>query len=138
MYIYVYVYVYMSHRHSHTFLHYGASFILSPSISHLTPCSAKIFLPETHKHSYGIINEVEKVHLEQSEQLTAEDCINDLIQGCEKLATMSGVFFEVAEPVKSDILKVIPWNKMERRWFGISTNGIFGIDKETEEVGVVV
>ena len=47
---------------------------------------------------------------------------------------MKGVFFEVTIPVKSDIFVVIPWNKMESRWFGINKNGIFSMDKDSEEV----
>ena len=110
-------------------------FLTSP-FPHRILFSPKMFLPEIHKHSFGIANEVEKTHRELG-QMTTQDSINLIIEGCQKLSTMSGVFFEVAEPVKSDILKVIPWNKMERRWFGISHNGIHSVNKETEEVGVV-
>ena len=100
----------------------------------LSMCSAKTFLPETHKQRFGISSEVEKAHRELSGTFTIQECINRVVEGCERLSTMRGVFFEVSEPIKSDIMKVIPWNKLEGRWFGISINGIFSIDKETEGV----
>ncbi len=96
-----------------------------------------MFLPETHKSRFGIANDVEKAHKELSGMHTVQECINLVIEDCEKLPTICGVFFEVAEPIKGDFMKFIPRNKMEGRWFGISQNGIFSINKETEEVGIV-
>ena len=58
--------------------------------------------------------------------------------GCQQLATMKGVFFEISVPVKSDIFSFIPWNKMEQKWFGVNRNGIFSIDGNTGEVCVQV
>ncbi len=65
-----------------------------------------------------------------------QQCINDVVDGCQKIPTLRGVFFEVAVPVKRDIMAVIPWNKMERRWFGINQNGVFSTDKDTGEVNL--
>jgi len=93
-----------------------------------------MFLPESHKQKFGISFDVERSHRELSSKFTIQECINQVIEGCEKLPTMSGVFFEVAEPKKTEILKFIPRNKMENQWFGISQDGIFSIDKETEMV----
>lgn len=67
-----------------------------------------------------------------------QECINDVVDGCQQLPTMKCVFFEVAVPVKSEIFALIPWHKMEQRLFGINRNGIFSIDKNTGEVGVVI
>ena len=97
--------------------------------------SPRIFLPEEHKNSFGIASEVEKSHRELAGKMSQE-CINDVIEGCRKLSTMRGVFFEVSMPVKSEILAVIPWNKMEKKWFGVNKLGIFGIEKSTGEVSM--
>ena len=97
-----------------------------------------MFLPESHKQRFGISFDVERVHRELSGKFTIQECINQVIEGCEKLPTMRGVFFEVAEPKKSEILKFIPRNKMEGRWFGISQGGIFSINKETEAVSLLL
>ena len=99
--------------------------------------SAKIFLPEKHKNAFGIVSEVEKLHRELSEK-TTQECINDVVQGCRQLATMKGVFFEVAVPVRSEIFSVIPWNKMEQQWFGVNKNGVFSVSRNTGEVSLLL
>ena len=96
-------------------------------------CSAKAFLAEKHQSSFGIASEVERVHRELAHKKPKE-CINEVVQACNQLPTMTGVFFEVAVPIKSEIFSVIPWNKMEQRWFGINRNGIFCMDKSSGEV----
>jgi hypothetical protein len=91
-------------------------------------------LAEKHKNSFGIASDVEKFHREFAGK-KAKDCINEVVEAFQKLSTMKGVFFEVSVPVKSDIFSVIPWNKMEHRWFGINANGVYSIDRNSGEVG---
>lgn len=76
---------------------------------------------------------MEKVHRELAGKKPNE-CINEVVEAFQKLSTMKGVFFEVSVPVKSDIFSVIPWHKMEQRWFGINENGVYGIDRNTGKV----
>lgn len=98
-------------------------------------CSAKTFLAERHRNSFGIVSEVEKCHRDLSGKSSLE-CINEVVMGSQQLATMKGVFFEISVPVKSDIFSIIPWNKMEQKWFGMNRNGIFSIDRNTGEVRI--
>ena len=98
-------------------------------------CSPRAFLAEKHKNSFGITSEVEKVHREFAGK-NPKECINEVVEAFQKLSTMRGVFFEVSVPVKSDIFSVIPWHKMEQRWFGMNENGVYGIDKNTGEVSM--
>ena len=64
----------------------------------LHPHSAKTFLPQKFHGSFGIVGEVERAHKELSGASTHE-CINDLIDSCQKLITHQGVFFDVTVSV---------------------------------------
>ncbi|XP_064397866.1 uncharacterized protein LOC135344565 [Halichondria panicea] len=94
---------------------------------------AKTFLPQKFHGSFGIVGEVERAHKELSGASTHE-CINDLIDSCQKLITHQGVFFDVTVPVRREILAVIPWRKMEHRWFGINQHGICSVEQDTGKV----
>lgn len=65
---------------------------------------------------------------------STQDCINTVVDGCRKLPTMKGVFFEVKVPIKKELFAVIPRNKLEPRWFGVNQNGIFCMEKDSGEV----
>ena len=64
-------------------------------LSYTQNFSAKNFLPERHCSSLGIASDVERVHREMDGR-SARECINDVIDGCQKMLTFHGVFFEVA------------------------------------------
>ncbi len=40
----------------------------------------------------------------------------------------------VQVPVRREILAVIPWRKMEHRWFGINQHGICSVEQDTGKV----
>ena len=46
----------------------------------------------------------------------------------------SPFFLTTQVPVKSDIMLLIPWHKMQQRQFGINHRGIFSVDKNTGKV----
>lgn len=93
----------------------------------------KHFLPEKHQTAFGISTEVEKAYKDLSGK-SVQDCIHMAVECCKKVLTFQGVFFEVAVPVKSDIMMVIPWHKMRQRLFGVNHHGIFSVDKETGKI----
>ena len=58
-------------------------------------CSCKSFLPEGHCDVFGISTEVDKEHRKLAGKSTQE-CINDVIEGCTRMLTYNGVFFDVS------------------------------------------
>lgn len=98
-----------------------------------TDYDAKMFLPEKLKHAFGIVSEVEKAHKDLIGK-SVQQCISECISVCKKTPTYQGVFFDVAVPVKADIMAVIPWNKMQHRTFGINSHGVFSISKDTGKI----
>ena len=58
-------------------------------------CSCKVFLPAGHCDTFGISAEVDKEHRRLAGKST-QDCINEVIEGCNKLLTYHGVFFDVS------------------------------------------
>ena len=58
-------------------------------------CSCKVFLPDEYCDTLGISTEVEREHRRLVGKSTQE-CINDVIDGCTRLLTYHGVFFDIS------------------------------------------
>ena len=67
--------------------------------------SCKVFLPDSHYDVFGISAEVDKEHRRLVGKSTQE-CINDVIDGCTRLLTYQGVFFDVSVSLSSQLKSV--------------------------------
>ena len=58
-------------------------------------CSCKVFLPDGYCDTFGIAAEVDKEHSQLAGKSTQE-CISDVTEGCNRMLTYRGVFFDVS------------------------------------------
>ena len=94
---------------------------------------SRYFLPEKFHGVNRIENAVLKAH-RQYENTDLNQAIDSVIQICADIPSAGGVQFDVKVPVKTEILNIVPWKKMESQVLCIDKEGFSCLRKGGKKI----